>query len=551
MFTFCFDKPCGTPTFSLCHYKKTVESGDWYGVPDITFTSDIKGIPNPIAFDMNNLEERKVRLSVRLRDAEPSGGVTYILTMHKNMTFTGGSSSWRSEYHTEYKDTYYFKIEYRYRAYCNPNYYGRDCTVYCKPRTGLYTCTSDGQKDCVLGKGWQGDNCDEDVDECETTPDICSRPSSIFHHYACNNTIGSYKCVCATGWKGSNCDEDVDECKTTPDICSFPSSIPSSIFHHYVCNNTIGSYKCVCAAGWKGSNCDEDVDECQGVASLPCLNGGNCTVGSYRCICPNASNGSRCSDDVDGCVNVTSPCPPDQPRCVNVIGGYNCADKESQNQEDEDTFLWWPIVVAVVVVVAVAVGIAGFVLKRQKQRKMRSIGCRNLPSATDLNNSAGAISIVHKHGPPGLSSDPRVRGRLPVPRRNSSVSSKFTDSMVGSMYEGVEDRFQQGGVVLKGRRPSSEYLQPIPGKVGSPKSGFPRQDSATLAKDSAGSVNNASFPSEAAKAERSGAEDYSLHRCLSVSVSNSSNVYYTANATDDSYSNFEPPAYSSLRSGGP
>jgi hypothetical protein len=54
----------------------------------------------------------------------------------------------------------------------------------------------------LLTKGWTGDNCDMDVDECLNNDHLCDEKGNS----TCNNTIGSYSCVCNTGFNdvGSN-----------------------------------------------------------------------------------------------------------------------------------------------------------------------------------------------------------------------------------------------------------------------------------------------------------------------------------------------------------
>ena len=47
------------------------------------------------------------------------------------------------------------RLEMRLKVFCNENFYGPDCTLYCRPQddaTGHYSCTENGKKICLPGK---------------------------------------------------------------------------------------------------------------------------------------------------------------------------------------------------------------------------------------------------------------------------------------------------------------------------------------------------------------------------------------------------------------
>lgn len=53
-------------------------------------------------------------------------------------------------------------IQYRLRVVCDPYYYGKACTLLCKPRNdkfGHFYCDERGKKICH--DGWRGKVCDE------------------------------------------------------------------------------------------------------------------------------------------------------------------------------------------------------------------------------------------------------------------------------------------------------------------------------------------------------------------------------------------------------
>uniref|UniRef100_A0A8B9TK75 Vitamin K-dependent protein S n=1 Tax=Anas platyrhynchos TaxID=8839 RepID=A0A8B9TK75_ANAPL len=116
-------------------------------------------------------------------------------------------------------------------------------------------CHIDGYKDCIDGQakytcickpGWQGENCEEDINECVLYPNICGTA-------ICKNTLGKYECECPEGYTynltSKNC-EDIDEC--TEDICA------------QLCVNSPGSYSCYCD-GKTGFKLSKDMKNCESI----------------------------------------------------------------------------------------------------------------------------------------------------------------------------------------------------------------------------------------------------------------------------------------------
>mmetsp|Transcript_22793 Transcript_22793/g.54071 ORF Transcript_22793/g.54071 Transcript_22793/m.54071 type:complete len:577 (-) Transcript_22793:112-1842(-) len=92
-----------------------------------------------------------------------------------------------------------------------------------------------GGYSCTCNKGWTGDNCERDINECLINNGGCD-PDAI-----CTNTVGGRTCSCKSGYFGDGiiC-KDRDECANNP--CD-----PNA-----TCENTDGSFACSCNDGYGG-----------------------------------------------------------------------------------------------------------------------------------------------------------------------------------------------------------------------------------------------------------------------------------------------------------
>ncbi|GMT30855.1 hypothetical protein PFISCL1PPCAC_22152, partial [Pristionchus fissidentatus] len=88
-------------------------------------------------------------------------------------------------------------------------YYGAVCAsfhaCYSAPCAHGSTCaeTSSRQYKCECSPGWEGRDCDQDINECDP-----KRPEAVVlckNTGICININGSYKCECVPGTSGSDC----------------------------------------------------------------------------------------------------------------------------------------------------------------------------------------------------------------------------------------------------------------------------------------------------------------------------------------------------------
>ncbi|XP_067402355.1 vitamin K-dependent protein S [Emydura macquarii macquarii] len=158
-------------------------------------------------------------------------------------------------------------------------------------------CYADGYMECIDGQGryectckpgWQGERCEEDINECEEDP--VNKNGGCSH--ICVNLPGSYRCLCDDGYyvlpNKQDC-KDRNECIARPDICGTAQ-----------CKNIPGKYQCECAEGYTynstSKNC-EDVDECaENTCAQMCVN----SPGSYTCYC-DGKKGFKLSKDRKHC----------------------------------------------------------------------------------------------------------------------------------------------------------------------------------------------------------------------------------------------------------
>ncbi|XP_038064211.1 fibrillin-1-like isoform X3 [Patiria miniata] len=144
---------------------------------------------------------------------------------------------------------------------------------------------------CVCQAGYGGDNCQTNVDECQSNP--CQSGGE------CRDVINGYICLCPAGRGGPNCEI------TTANPCQDEPCQNGAMCFELA----DGSYVCDCVAGFTGRNCETTIAVGNPCSSSPCLNGGFChnlADQTLLCLCPKNYQGVYCEIVLTLCQS--SPC---------------------------------------------------------------------------------------------------------------------------------------------------------------------------------------------------------------------------------------------------
>uniref|UniRef100_A0A672LG93 Neurogenic locus notch homolog protein 2-like n=1 Tax=Sinocyclocheilus grahami TaxID=75366 RepID=A0A672LG93_SINGR len=181
----------------------------------------------------------------------------------------------------------------------------------------------DNTHQCMCQRGYMGNYCEDAVNECISNP--CRNGGTCLDYqsgYDCKvnqsdlltliyttvQKFGVNTRACKAGFQGVNCEYDVDECQSNP--CRNGGT----------CIDLINRFSCACPPGTKGLQCEVDVNECAPEFGARCKNGGQCVdgVGRYTCSCPPGFTGEHCEGDVNDL-----HCP-NGGQCVEINGRPQC-----------------------------------------------------------------------------------------------------------------------------------------------------------------------------------------------------------------------------------
>lgn len=163
---------------------------------------------------------------------------------------------------------------------CNPisTYCNQANTDQCNPAPNVnFTCDL---PTCGCKKGWTGQDCATDIDECQQTPSVCK------HGGTCTNTPGSFYCTCRPGYGYKDCSKP-ESCRDAPQVCATNANCVDMTSDGY----TYG--QCQCPAGHPGdgyNHCDYtpvDQAEVRGCYDDPhCFMPGISNGFDYQGTCP-------------------------------------------------------------------------------------------------------------------------------------------------------------------------------------------------------------------------------------------------------------------------
>lgn len=119
-------------------------------------------------------------------------------------------------------------------------------------KAGTIECINQwADRTCICKTGYGGNDCSENIDECENNKKeheenpgrvqlLCKNNADCVDQTANDNPRG-YRCRCWYGWTGENCETDINECHQGLNA----NSSQTACDENSVCINTLGSFTCM------------------------------------------------------------------------------------------------------------------------------------------------------------------------------------------------------------------------------------------------------------------------------------------------------------------
>jgi hypothetical protein len=183
-----------------------------------------------------------------------------------------------------------------------------DTPEWQQPLCAVHSCFDHGQ--WLTGSGECG--CYGPFD----TTDFCEMDTCVNGGIATELSVGVWECDCSgTGYEGDDCETEIDECVTDP--CE------SSASNTFICVDQLLNRICVCNDGWEGDDCETSTNEC---SDFPCQNGATCVDNhlSFVCECPFGFNGTLCENNIDDCIGDALGLCQNNGFCVDGINATTC-----------------------------------------------------------------------------------------------------------------------------------------------------------------------------------------------------------------------------------
>ncbi|XP_067683794.1 uncharacterized protein [Haliotis asinina] len=304
-FTLCVDESDSHSIHDCSLLKKA--TGVVHEKNNIVFGTDIGGTSNRFVIPVTTIPS-KVKVKVEVYDDDPGTGDDHMDNLQKVLEgFVVSPKAEESLYET-FTLAHRTTLKIQFRAYCDPDWYGSVCEIYCKAQndeSGHYTCHEHtGQKICNMG--WMGDNCEQNIDECQAGG-YCQNSA------VCEDLPGSFKCKCRDGFGGMFCQDITHQCATDPCV------------NGGVCSGNETTFNCTCPIGWSGDTCAVEVDPCE---SNPCERGtclsNNVTATRFSCSCESGWKGTLCE------VDIVEAIPTDgDPAAITLLGVIDDSNRDN------------------------------------------------------------------------------------------------------------------------------------------------------------------------------------------------------------------------------
>ncbi|XP_048252990.1 protein jagged-1-like isoform X2 [Haliotis rufescens] len=278
IFSVCVDDPRDGKPRAL---YRGITAGMHTGSNDVVFGSSIQGTPNPFIIQVHKAMPSVITVKVVVADDDLQSEDDYMDTLTTSANISASANRLKSSY-APYQLHGRTSLKIEVRAYCDPYWYGSACETHCRNTINdHYMCNfTNGDRMCL--EGWKGGNCDEDIDECSQTADLCQ------HGGNCTNTPGSFECRCMEGFTGRYCELVTNHCAL------------NKCLNGGTCNGNETHFSCTCPLRWSGETCAEEINLCD---STPC-DRGNCTSkpetsARFKCDCEFPWTGETCDQIVD------------------------------------------------------------------------------------------------------------------------------------------------------------------------------------------------------------------------------------------------------------